>query len=77
MDRGAHVGDEGVDQIAEAARRSRTAIEARQKVLVVRNRGTSSRRPLAQGRRCSLDNGTISGHSRTYAQYELKSTETD
>ena len=72
----ARIGDEGVDQITEAARRSRTAIEARQKVLVVRNRGTSPRRLLAQGRRRSLDNGTISGHSRAYARYELKSTET-
>jgi hypothetical protein len=29
----AHVGDEGVDQITEAARGGRTAIEARQRVL--------------------------------------------
>src|SRR5262249_3696418 len=37
----AHVDDEGVDQIAKTARRGRTAIEARQQVLVVRHRGTS------------------------------------
>src|SRR5262249_43805593 len=37
----AHVGDESVDQIAKTARPGRTAIEARQQVLVVRHRGTS------------------------------------
>src|SRR6476660_5000245 len=46
----AHVGDEGVDQITKTARRGRTAIEARQQVLLVRSRGTSPRRELTQGR---------------------------
>src|SRR5262249_32719482 len=46
----AHVGDESVDQIAKAARRGRTAIEARQQILVVRHRGTSARRELTRGR---------------------------
>src|SRR5262245_44418049 len=58
----AHVGDESVNQIAKAARRGRTAIEARQQVLVVRHRGTSARRELSRGRRYGLDNRTISGH---------------
>src|SRR5215472_17498706 len=60
----AHVGDESVDQIAKTARRGRTAIEARQQVLVVRHRGTSPRRELSRGKRYGLDNRTISGHSR-------------
>src|SRR5215510_12478557 len=36
----AHVGNEGVDQITKTARRGRTAVEARQQVLVVRHSGT-------------------------------------
>ena len=60
----AHVGDEGVDQITKPTRSGRTAIEARQQVLVVRHRGTSPRRELTQGRRCSLDDRTISEHRR-------------
>ena len=45
----AHVGDEGVNEIAKAARRGRAAVEARQQVLVVRHRGTSPRRELTHG----------------------------
>ena len=46
----ADVGDEGVDQITKAARSGRSAVEARQQVLVVRHCGTSARRELARGR---------------------------
>ena len=46
----AHIGDEGVDQIAKAARRGRTAVEARQQIHVVRHRRTSPRRELIRRR---------------------------
>jgi hypothetical protein len=66
----AHVGDVTVDEVAEPARRGRTAVKAGQEILVV-----GYARP--ERRRTSADRGAIKGrtcvHANNYNHHEYKS----